>query len=432
MGLNSVRCTSEIKRIEGLFMCIENVIYTYKQYNLPCPQWFLDKYTSKKEMVEERRSIIEQICMKQNVLNLQKPFSLIQIILNWLMKNGILKYLNGSLKNIKLIKIYKFKSKMDQHVARYQYINKMLPTRGSLPNKLMYEMKNIIERWLLTLCNDPSADLIFSYEKLNLKYPATAKMIQEMHEKKIPNVHNTVDYIIQCAVDYLQLTTYPKHKIVINNDVVKINQYQRQLPPGKLKILLELNPDVNLLGAMIMRYACLLVGGQQWALPLEIHRYMVERYKVTVEGFASPINSQILYINKNLNYCSVFKDDAPYGSLGSFFDQDFTGNIYANPPYINDIMYKMALKIIDSCSTRPVRFFITVPEWMDAEYYQLLNTSIYKVFDHGFKKGQHYYVDTNAGFQRIPAYFGTHLFVLSTIEDNYDDLINFMNQVYNL
>lgn len=334
------------------------------------------------------------------------------------------------------------KNKLDKEVSRWNYVQNILTeSLKGLNSGQAYEMKKILERWLLTLANDKryqEQDEIFSKEKLNPQYPANIKMLSEMQEKRIPNMKPKYNSIIREANNYLTLTVYPKSNlpIVIDENTIQINDYTRILPPGKLSILLQMNNDPDVIGSMIMRYACLIPGGQQWAIPLEMYQLMVTRYGVTVEGFASPINSQILYLGKNLNYCSLFPDtDQPYGSSGDFFSIDFLGrSVYANPPYVPSVMDRMAQKIIQTCNnagTSSVRFFITVPEWTDAQYYMDLMSSPYLVFNLGFLYGQHYYVDTNKGFEKVSAKFGTRLFVLAVnIIDDYNDIITFTDKLF--
>jgi hypothetical protein len=294
---------------------------------------------------------------------------------------------------------------------------------------------------LLTLSNDQQPkdeDVIFSNRKLTTQYPLTAKMFSEIQDKYIPNVDMKLSSIVKQATNWLSLKSYPNSNlpVIVDESTVQINNYVRKLPPGKLTILINMNNSYEVLGKMIMRYACLLIGGQQWAAPLEIYKFVVDRYNVTIEGFASPINSQILYISQNLKYCSIFPDtDKPYGSLGDFFLYDFLGNsVYVNPPYVLDIMNSMANKVIQTCNNArlsSVRFFITVPEWTDAEYYNNLMSSSHLVFHYSFPKGKHYYVDTNNGFEKVTAYFGTHLFILAVnIVDTYDDFINYTNGLF--
>ena len=330
---------------------------------------------------------------------------------------------------------------IDKESDRYEHIKKALySSQSGLKPKQQYEMKNILERWILTLANDvqESEDKIFSTRKLNLEYYATKKMLSEMEEKYITNFQDKFNEIISHCSNFLEIESGSTSGIPVElykngDDKIIINQYYtRVFPPGKLNILLKMNDSLSDLGKMITRYACLMSGGQQWAIPLEMYKLMVDRYDVTIEGFASPINSQILYLNDKLNYCSIFLDtDQPYGSLGNFFENDFIGkNVYANPPYVLDIMENAVIKIIDTCAKAKlenlyVRFFITVPEWKDAEFYLSLTDSLFLVFEHSFPKNKHHYIDTNNGFKKIPAHFGTHFFVLAAnVKDNYDEIIS--------
>jgi hypothetical protein len=79
---------------------------------------------------------------------------------------------------------------------------------------------------------------------------------------------------------------------------------------------------------------------------------MVKNHGVTIEGFASPFNSQIIrFSDKDLpmQFCSLFPDvDAIFGSIGSFFDNEFAGTkVTINPPFILDIMNRTADKCIE-------------------------------------------------------------------------------------
>ena len=69
---------------------------------------------------------------------------------------------------------------------------------------------------------------------------------------------------------------------------------------------------------------------------------LVRTYGVSHECFASPINATLA------SFCSAFADtDAPFGSVGSFFDCDFTsGGCYqVAPPYNDVVLQRMAVKL---------------------------------------------------------------------------------------
>lgn len=339
-----------------------------------------------------------------------------------------------------------YKVSLDKEYTRLQYVSKIQDqVYFGLNEKQKYEAKNILERWLIDMANDSlptDPDPIFTLEKLDINYPATKKMREEFIQKYIPNPDLTVNKILTLANEYLSLKVYhkaPEAKIIY--DTVTIGEYSRKLPPNKLRILLNRSPSIYVLASMILRYACLLPGGQQWSLPLSFYQFLVNHYGVTIEAFASPINSQIIGIKEaGLNFCSLFYDtDSPYGSLGNFFDRNFTGkNVLANPPYIEDIMNKMADKMITECQNASqlgqiIRFFIVVPEWTDAIFYQKLIKSPFLVHQQSLQRGTVYFVsfDPKLGETHIPTNFNTHLFVLAVnITDDYTDLITNFNTIW--
>lgn len=340
---------------------------------------------------------------------------------------------------------------LDKEYARFGFAENMLQViRQGLTTKLAYEAKNILERWLIGLSNIPAtSDPIFSPEKLKIQLPATQKMLSELKEKHISNPETRVDSILKLAQNYCNVKHYPKApEVIFNNNNLSIGTFTKDFTPERSNILVSrsrkfieangLNVDEKtLIGSMALRYGALMPGGQQWAIPLPIYKYLTERYGVTIEGFASPINSQIIRLpnNDNFRFCSLFLDtDEPFGSIGSFFDQDFTNrNVFANPPYVPALMDRVAERIIEICEQmaktgNSVRFFITLPEWIDADFYIKLATTRFKVFERTLCNGQHYYEN---GDEKIPARFNTQIFVCAVnVNDTYIDLVRTYNTVF--
>jgi len=116
----------------------------------------------------------------------------------------------------------------------------------------------------------------------------------------------------------------------------------------------------------VLRYATLGMGGQQWASNRDFMD-IVRRSGITTEAFASPFN------NYFKQYYSIFKEDAIFGSLGSFFDSQSEQPIYANPPFTPFILEKLASKI---CNFK--KAILVTPTWTDAPWYK-------KLSDCGFK-----------------------------------------------
>lgn len=98
---------------------------------------------------------------------------------------------------------------------------------------------------------------------------------------------------------------------------------------------------------VLMRYGLLLGDkgynqGPQAAIPPSVMAALHGAFDVTAEAFASPLNAQLPL------YGSLFPDtDAPFGSLGSFFDVDFTaGHVEVNPPFDAVVIERMRRRLL--------------------------------------------------------------------------------------
>jgi hypothetical protein len=125
----------------------------------------------------------------------------------------------------------------------------------------------------------------------------------------------------------------------------------------------------------VLRYASLGQGGQQWAL----NRAMMARVKkagIQIEAFASPFN------NYFPRFFSIFRADAPFGSLGSFFSIPVDElvklvkkfGLYANPPFTAAALEAMSLRIEEVVQRAPdARIAVITPTWTDAAWYARLD-----------------------------------------------------------
>ncbi len=83
-------------------------------------------------------------------------------------------------------------------------------------------------------------------------------------------------------------------------------------------------------------------------------------------------------------FFSAFEDtDAPFGSLGSFFNFDFEkltdgGCFQANPPFASDFILQMCNrmeKVLSDDSLPPFMFVVFVPAWQESQGWQALSKS---------------------------------------------------------
>lgn len=116
----------------------------------------------------------------------------------------------------------------------------------------------------------------------------------------------------------------------------------------------------------LLTYAILGLGsGHFWGLTPEAYKEVRRRYgQRALECFASPYNH-------NLDrFYSLFPElDAPYGSVGSFFqnfpDDDRHDAYVINPPFTQDLMLRTFGMVAEKAPTSSALFVIYVTNWTD-------------------------------------------------------------------
>ncbi|AYV82758.1 MAG: phosphorylated CTD interacting factor 1, WW domain [Hyperionvirus sp.] len=94
-----------------------------------------------------------------------------------------------------------------------------------------------------------------------------------------------------------------------------------------------------------------------------------------IELFGTPVNTK----NK---YCSPFPIEKQYfSSYGSFFDYELTSGFHiANPPFDEEIMLRMANRLINQLSKQSnIDIVIIIPKWKDLEAYNVMAKSKYLI-----------------------------------------------------
>lgn len=288
---------------------------------------------------------------------------------------------------------------------------------SGLDKKKAYEAGNILERWKLSGENFGTGE---SFGTGN----ATDKMKSELVEKGITDDPDSVVEKIIAVKSRPGIGT----PIIHNSGLIKYLDYERVLSRDRVQLLRKYGSNEEI-AACAMRYSSIVSGGQQWNIPRAVYKILVEKYGVRLEGFASPINSQLLRFRPkypDIRFCSLFPDvDKPFGSIGSFFDCDLRGIVSTvNPPYVLDIMNQTAKKAVADLETStPTRVFMTVPNWTDAEYYNILSNSKHLEAKLVHNPGEYYYEDSNNNDKRVIARFASTLFVLSNMTPNdYEDI----------
>jgi hypothetical protein len=318
-------------------------------------------------------------------------------------------------------------------LKRYLTIQDILSRISAGENiKSKYEIKNILERWLISMSNDifdGKEDVIFSRGYLKHDNAHFIKLMNEFKSKgikldKVGTISNKVNEYLD-TMDQLNFEV----KIDLSEEgILSVNDNQFYINMDTLNELLLLDDNIINLAKMLVRYNCLLMGGQQWSIPKNVYEYFVNNFEVSIEGFASPLN------HKLDKYCSLFPDtDANYGSIGNFFRLKFENiNLLVNPPFVDYVIENMANKIIRNCdminSPNFVSFIIFVPGWTDANWYKILNMSKYLKYKYVLPKYKHYYI--NSEDEKINASFETHIFILTA--NMYKSYLNINSDLLNL
>lgn len=287
-----------------------------------------------------------------------------------------------------------------------------------------YEYLNIIERWMLTAANDyqeGDMDRIIDPRKLKKSYFATEKMIEELQEKKLdPGIANHVLSIMKIwtkTENHIKSLSVKldKNILCIKHNPSEIFLYP--FPEDLLEVLLT-RGTLDQLGCVCLRYACILQQTQQWANPDEFYSMLVGDFGASIEGFASPLNSRIIGVKSQVDtkFCSLFPDvDAPFGSIGSFFDQDFSGKVVTIcPPYTNFIFDAILDRVKwHQQNNSQFMFIFGLADWTNVPLLDFLEENAQ--YKHTTKKNNYSFIDVKSDVI-VPAVFGNRYYVLSTYD----------------
>lgn len=313
----------------------------------------------------------------------------------------------------------------------------------SRATKRPYDALNALERWLLVNAEDDPNN-IFGRKvdigtDLETGAPVTVgsnmennnKFITELNEaiKQPANIGRQLFRQLQEAIEKYSPQTPSLDVPKFEPNKVSYRDFTLFLPKERLSIFRQRGTDWQII-AMILRYASLLSKGQQWAIPQEIYAKSVATLNVTVEGFASPLNSQLLILSLNstspLAFCSLFPDlDRPFGSRGSFFDVNLVNLItVVNPPFIESVLARAAKYCLSQMEkSEGTGFIFYGPEWVDALYYDILTKSKYYKGHTVLLANKHYYMQ---GGQKILARFNSVVIAIGNIDNKQlKDILNY-------
>lgn len=329
---------------------------------------------------------------------------------------------------------------LEKYYIRYRYVQAILDYMNNIPELSTnpsirqyqtYELRNILERLMLTKANENTEVLTYNDTGISQFRKELSDKIKGINNATINAV---VNYAKECFKLYNSITTFVDDRIQlkIGEDFVSYREYKRSIDRDRIKLLLSLDknsPDPQLnLGKMVMCYASILPGAQHWNASENHYRKYLE-HGIRLEGFASPINAQMIAIDPTTHFCSLFPEvDRVYGSIGNFFDITFGGKVAVGPPYTAEMFNRIVEVMLNACAkSTPVRFYFTHANWSDLSGYQKLLSSPYMIYHEVVEKNKHYYMNTNVSpNEQIIAKFETVLFVVSNYKDNevFTDLLD--------
>lgn len=317
---------------------------------------------------------------------------------------------------------------LEKEYVRYTYVEKI---QKIIFNELTntYEARNAIERWLLSMSNfaEDRSDVIFSKDVLKHGSRFNMQLKKELIEKTsigldLKLVDKMMTDIIEIVKEYLdgKYKISLDSKFTIEDGLFTYKNYSRQISPERMNFLRSMGTDYEI-AKMMLRYASILPGSQHWNMPVETFKEYYNR-GIRIEGFASPVNAQLITIDKqNCKFCSLFPDvDNPFGSIGNFFNTDFQGKaVSVGPPYTVELFDKISTKLENECllaekNNNKVLFYVTFSAWSDTSGFQNILNSKYTHFAAILPAGTHFYTNSNGKIEtNIKSTFDTVFFDVS-------------------
>jgi hypothetical protein len=344
--------------------------------------------------------------------------------------------------------ILKYDTTLSDEVIRLEavdhlitHFNKILvgESNTTTGKSVAYEAKNIVERFLLACANraaisqmkDPVLSLLPDCRNDPTIVALTADIRYKFPRLPSADTGKLIGGVIKITSqfnDYISSDSKSNAtgKITYSGDIARfeIGNYSREIAAARMRTLVNIAGKAAVI-KLLVRYACIISGSQHWEAPLHYFKVLYA-LGVRFEGFASPINSQFIRDEfSDARFCSLFPDvDAPFGSIGGFFQVDFLNfwakdhpvQVVVGPPYYDELILNIAHRVIDHCDRaiklgRAIRFIITHSNsWDFSNGFKLLRESEYKRVDHVYAAGDHYYQDDRGN--RVIARFATRLFVL--------------------
>jgi hypothetical protein len=235
---------------------------------------------------------------------------------------------------------------------------------------------------------------------------------------------------------------------IINNIMIPVEQYNEMKNRYNNDNANQNDSHMDtIIWIILFRYQLLSSNNNQLAVIPSIYNKMISDFNLSVECFASAINTSLDY------FCSIYYDVEKYfGSIGNFFNIELVRGVYSfNPPYQYDVISNGIIKIINHMEKTKdkLAFIITIPIW-DNEGKQIMldnnmenNNNIIKYDDfeimniirnssffRGLRmisKDDFTYMDHNFYLFKNKTIQNTYVIVMSNYDNDYINIINQYN-----
>ena len=233
-----------------------------------------------------------------------------------------------------------------------------------------------------------------------LSFGKTRVKITQHHFEKLLRMHRMS--VSPLSRNGASPSTYQTSSTKINRKRSHSTNSQQQFSFLPADMPTPTSHELDIIFAVVLRYNTL-VGPQtqgagfQAALTGECFDTLLVEFGCRMECFASPLNSRYG------RFCSAFPAiDRAFGSLGSFFSFfPKRGSYEANPPFVDSVIYKMALhmcNLLENASSAgdALQFVIIIPAWKASRGWKKIKTGcdpfmtrhlVVPQRDHGYTEG---------------------------------------------
>ncbi|PAA48317.1 hypothetical protein BOX15_Mlig030305g1 [Macrostomum lignano] len=202
----------------------------------------------------------------------------------------------------------------------------------------------------------------------------------------VESLLSMIDQFLQGESDIAKEDKTPKLRYEEAGSRGRITFGKFRTPRSKrVKQLVELCGEQRAALVCLRYHSLSMFRGGESSLCPKAFDALFELGKAAHEGFASPLNCQLLG-RQGAKFCSLFPDtDSPFGSLGDFFRIDLMqhpGGWVLNPPFEEILLRATARRVVDildESERGAFWFFLTVPDWTDCDGWQILDESEWKV-----------------------------------------------------